>query len=78
VSAEDGGGVTVSVVERRIDPTDEAHVKVLHLELDVRTNATGEVYRVPLDSVLELSGRPRHARRVERDEQGQIVRIVDE
>jgi hypothetical protein len=48
-----------------------------HLELNI-TDSSGKTHRALLDAPLTVAGRPKQIRRVERNEQGQISRIVDE
>jgi hypothetical protein len=69
--------ITVEVAEHRVDSTDEPQTWVHHLELDI-TDSSGETHRAILDAPLTVAGRPKQIRRVERNEQGQISRIVDE
>ena len=69
--------ITVEVAEQRVDPTDEPQTWLLHLELDI-TDSSGRTNRAELDAPLTVTGRPKQIRRVERDGQGHIARIVDE
>jgi hypothetical protein len=69
--------ITVDVAEQRVDETNEPQTWVHHVELDI-TDSTGKTHRTTLDAPLTLAGRPKLVRRVERDADGKVERIVDE